>query len=87
MNLLNKEKHEFVPPDGVIFPETEATAFEGESMFNLLQREMKQARIHMEFVNTPIYNSAYIEGINNLYEFDAGKLSGWRHSLWSRLTR
>ena len=35
----------------------------------------------MEFVNTPIYNSAYIEGINNLYEFDAGELSGWMYCV------
>ena len=26
---------------------------------------------------TPIYNSAYIEGIANLYEFDVGNESGW----------
>lgn len=26
--------------------------------------------------DTPVYNSAYIEGIHNLYEFDVGKLSG-----------
>ena len=77
MNLLNKEKHELVPTNGVIFPEAYVTVYEGESVFNILQREMKRAKIHMEFVNTPIYNSAYIEGINNLYEFDAGELSGW----------
>jgi hypothetical protein len=33
----------------------------------------------MDFRNTPIYNSAYIMGINNLYEFDAGELSGWMY--------
>ncbi|MDR2296437.1 MAG: DUF4430 domain-containing protein, partial [Clostridiales Family XIII bacterium] len=37
--------------------------------------------IHMEFENTPIYNSAYIEGINNLYEFDAGELTGWMYKV------
>ena len=39
-----------------------------ESVFNVLQREMRKAGIHMEFEDTPMYNSAYIEGINNLYE-------------------
>ena len=80
-NLLNKEKHELVPADGVIFPATEVTAYEGESVFNILQRTMKQERIHMAFRNTPIYNSAYIEAINNLYEFDAGELSGWMYCV------
>ena len=28
---------------------------------------------------TPAYNSAYIEGINNIYEFDGGELSGWTY--------
>ena len=78
---LNPDKTELVPEDGVIFPPTVVTFYEGESVFNVLQREMKRALIHLEFVNTPIYNSAYIEGINNLYEFDCGSLSGWMYSV------
>ena len=35
----------------------------------------------MEFENTPMYNSAYIEGIHNLYEFDCGELSGWMYKV------
>ncbi|MCL1835186.1 MAG: DUF4430 domain-containing protein [Oscillospiraceae bacterium] len=81
MNLLNNEKHELVPADGVIFPATAVTAYEGESVFNILQREMRRAGIHMTFRNTPIYNSAYIEAINNLYEFDVGELSGWMYKV------
>ena len=57
------------------------TFYEGESVFNVLQRTCKQQKIHMEFSNTPIYNSAYIEGIHNLYEFDVGNLSGWMYKV------
>ncbi|MDR0425014.1 MAG: DUF4430 domain-containing protein, partial [Clostridiales Family XIII bacterium] len=78
---LDPDKHELVPADGIIYPPTKVTFYEGESVFNLLQREMKRAKIHMEFVNTPIYNSAYIEGINNIYEFDVGELSGWVYNV------
>ncbi|MDR1247648.1 MAG: DUF4430 domain-containing protein [Clostridiales Family XIII bacterium] len=81
MKLIDKEKHELVPADGVIFPATTVNFNDGESVFNILQREMKRAKIHMEFENTPIYNSAYIEGINNLYEFDVGELSGWMYKV------
>ncbi len=81
MKHLDKEKVELVPEDGVIFPATSVTFYEGESVFNVLLREMKKNRIHMEFENTPIYNSAYIEGINNLYEFDCGELSGWMYKV------
>jgi hypothetical protein len=65
----------------VIFPATKVTAYEGESVFNVLQREMRLAGIHMTFRNTPIYNSAYLEAINNIYEFDAGELSGWMYCV------
>ena len=72
MAWLDPEKTELVPEDGVIYAEKTVTFYQGESVFNLLLREMKKHKIHMEFVNTPIYNSAYIEGINNIYEFDCG---------------
>ncbi len=81
MKHIDKEKEELVPEDGIIFPATEVTFYEGESVFNVLRREMKKAKIHMEFRNTPMYNSAYIEGINNLYEFDVGELSGWMYKV------
>ncbi len=81
MDWLDPEKAEMVPEDGVIFPTATVTFYEGESVFHVLQREMKKAKIHMEFSNTPIYNSAYIEGIHNLYEFDCGELSGWMYKV------
>ena len=70
-----------VPDDGVILAPVSVTFYEGESVFNVLQRVCKQNAIHMEFENTPMYNSAYIEGIHNLYEFDCGELSGWMYSV------
>jgi hypothetical protein len=81
MDWLEAEKTELVPADGVIFPATQVTFYEGESVFNVLLREMKKAGIHMEYVNVPMYNSAYIEGIHNLYEFDCGELSGWMYKV------
>ncbi|MDR0445500.1 MAG: DUF4430 domain-containing protein [Oscillospiraceae bacterium] len=81
MDLLDREKWELVPEDGVILAETTAVFYEGESVFDVLRREMKLAGIHLEFMNTPIYNSAYIEGMNNLYEFDVGELSGWMYKV------
>lgn len=78
---LDGEKADIVPKDGIIYAEKQITFYEGESVFNLLLREMKQNKIHMEFVDTPIYNSAYIEGIANLYEFDCGELSGWMYKV------
>lgn len=81
LSLLNKDKKDLVPKDGIIFKEKKVAFYEGESVFDLLLREMKNNKIHMEFSNTPIYNSAYIEGIANLYEFDCGELSGWMYKV------
>ena len=78
---LNPEKTELVPEGGVILPAQTVTFYEGESVFNVLQRTCKQNSIHMEFSNTPMYNSAYIEGIHNLYEFDCGEGSGWMYKV------
>ncbi|QIB69650.1 DUF4430 domain-containing protein [Aminipila butyrica] len=81
ISALDPEKVELVPTSGAILATATVTFYEGESVFNVLQREMKKNKIHMEFVNTPLYNSAYIEGINNLYEFDCGELSGWMYKV------
>lgn len=78
---LDPDKVELVPADGVLFTVADVVFFEGESVFNVLQRTMKQNKQHLEFVQTPLYNSAYIEGICNLYAFDAGALSGWMYSV------
>ena len=81
MDWLDPEKVELVPEDGWILEPMQVTFYEGESVFNVLQRTCKQQGIHMEFENTPMYNSAYIEGIHNLYEFDCGELSGWMYKV------
>lgn len=81
MSMLKPEKKELIPADGVILSERQVEFFEGETVFNLLKRELKKNKIHMEFVNTPVYNSAYIEGIANIYEYDCGELSGWMYRV------
>ena len=81
MDLCDPAKKDLVPADGWILKPVTVTFYEGESVFNLLRRVCKQQKIHMEFENTPIYNSAYIEGIHNLYEFDVGELSGWMYKV------
>lgn len=78
---LDPDKRELVPSDGVILAPTQVTFYEGESVFDVLQRVCKEKGIHMESSWTPIYNSAYIEGIHNLYEFDCGELSGWMYRV------
>ena len=81
MDDLKSGKADIVPADGVLLPETTVAFSEGDTVFDVLQRVCRAQGIHMESTWTPAYNSAYIEGIGNLYEFDCGELSGWMYSV------
>ena len=79
-DALPSEKRELIG-DGEIFPAQTVHFSEGESVFDVLKRVAQREKIHMEFSHTPVYDSNYIEGINNLYEFDCGATSGWIYSV------
>jgi hypothetical protein len=81
MDWLAEGKESLVPEDGWLLTPYTDVFYEGESVFNVLRRVCKQQKIHLEFENTPLYDSAYIEGIGNLYEFDCGEQSGWMYSV------
>ena len=81
MDKLHKSKKEIIPDDGWILKPVTVTFNEGESVFDVLKQVCKDNKIQLEFSFTPIYNSAYIEGINNLYEFDCGSISGWTYKV------
>ena len=81
LDQLDPDKLEMVPSGGVILAKTTVTFYEGESVFDVLQRLCQEKGIHMEASWTPIYNSAYVEGIHNLYEYDCGNLSGWMYRV------
>ncbi len=74
---LSSEKLDILPKDGVILKAVTVEFSAGESVFDVLQRVCRENNIHLEASWTPAYDSAYIEGIGNLYEFDCGQLSGW----------
>lgn len=81
LSNLDPDKLELVPSNGVILEPTQVTFYDGESVFDVLQRVCREKGIHIESSWTPIYNSAYVEGIHNLYEFDCGELSGWMYRV------
>ena len=78
---LDPEKLELLPDDDMIIAKCTVSFTDGESVYDLLVRETKARKIHMEASYTPVYDSAYIEGIGNLYEFDCGEGSGWTYSV------
>lgn len=78
---LRDEK--YVPADGVILPKTEYTVGEGDTVFDVLSRAVREQKIHMEYqgANENAFGSVYIEGINHSYEFSCGALSGWMYRV------
>lgn len=78
---VKEAKRAFVPQYGVILAPTTINLNKGDSVYDILVRATKKYGIQMESSYTPIYSSYYIEGINQLYEFDAGSLSGWMYSV------
>ena len=77
------QSDEFVPPDGVILPETEYVLREGDSVFDILDRAVRYNRIQMEYqgADQNSFGSVYIQGIHYLYEFSCGPLSGWMYMV------
>ena len=81
IDRLDPEKHSLIPSGGILYEREEVAFSEGDTVFDVLLREMTEAGIHMEFAKTPVYGNVYIEGIGNFYEFDCGELSGWMYRV------
>lgn len=81
MGDLKAGKEPYVPSSGVILGTSTIEFTEGETVFDVLKRACTRGGIQLEYTYTPAYGSYYIQGINNLYEFDCGKESGWMYKV------
>ncbi|MFE3574343.1 S-layer homology domain-containing protein [Lysinibacillus sp. NPDC059133] len=59
--------------------ETKVELYPGETVFDVLKRVTKQNGIALSYRETQY--GTYIDGINGLYEFDRGPLSGWMYRV------
>lgn len=78
---LDTAKASYVPDDGVILAPTQVSFEVGETVFDVLKRVCDACDIQIEYSWTPMYDSYYIEGIHQLYEFDCGPQSGWMYKV------
>ncbi|NAP00753.1 DUF4430 domain-containing protein [Halomonas sp. MG34] len=60
---------------GQIVPQTRVERKEGDTILDITRRVLKQKGI--QFSVTGSNSTAYVQGIDNLYEFDEGQNSGW----------
>lgn len=75
---IEKYKLDSLPSDGVILKPYTCEIKEGDTVFSILERVLVLEEIQYEYNKT---TNVYIEGINNLYEFDCGELSGWMYKV------
>lgn len=80
-DIFDKTKASCVPSDGWILREMTVEFKKGQTVFDVLKNVTRTRAIQMEYSFTALYGSYYIEGINNLYEFDCGELSGWEYCV------
>ena len=78
---MQEGKAALVPEDGVMLEATEVEFTAGESVFDVFRKVLRKEKIHFEYVDASAYDSVYIEGIGNIYEFDCGPQSGWMFSV------
>lgn len=78
---LTPGKEGNVPANGTILATSTVAFNEGDTVFEVLVAACRAAEIQMEYTFSALYGSNYIEGINNLYEFDCGEESGWMYKV------
>lgn len=81
LDELKGDKADLVPETGQLLEEIEVEFEAGESVFDVFRKVLKEEKIHFEYTDASVYDSVYIEGIGNLYEFDCGEQSGWMFSV------
>lgn len=65
-----------IPTDGVILAETEFPLGMGDTVLDVLTRAAKANGLRMD-----VSGAGYVAGIQYLYEFDFGDLSGWMYQV------
>lgn len=70
---------EVVPSNGIVLPPTKIEFKDGETVFDALKQVTRENNIQMQYEGSK--GNPYIKGINNLYEFDGGPISGWMYCV------
>lgn len=78
---LKDEK--YVPKDGIILAKSEYVLRKNDTVFDALKRATRHEKIHLDFqgASENSFKSAYIKGINHIYEYSCGSLSGWMYEV------
>lgn len=79
----NLRDESYVPSDGIVMPAEKYVLREGDTAFDLLEKATRCEKIPLDYQGSEdnIYNTVYVRGINNIYEFSCGPSSGWTYTV------
>ncbi len=77
--IVGKSDSKYIPADGVILPVTKFDIEKGKTAYDILIEAARKFDIQIE--NDGTNDLAYISGINYLYEYQFGDLSGWIYHI------
>jgi len=83
LHKIQPSLHQFIPHDGTILTEQDYVLRPNDNVFSIVNRAVRHHKIQMEYqgADANAYKSVYIEGIQYLYEFSCGPLSGWMYAV------
>lgn len=76
--------NDFIPDDGVIIDKETYHVSEGDTVYDVLLTAANENNLPLD--NRGADGAAYIAGLNCLYEFDYGPLSGWMYRVNGEFT-
>lgn len=77
----NLKYEKYVPQSGIILDDYVMVLRKDDTVYDVLNRAVRHHKIQMECVYSANYDSIYVQGINQLYEFSCGELSGWMYKV------
>lgn len=83
LDKIKASLHEYIPEDGTILAEQQFVLRPGDNVFSIVNRAVRHHKIQMEYqgADANAFKSIYIQGIQYLYEFSCGPLSGWMYEV------
>ena len=83
LHKIKPSLHQYIPQDGTILTEQNYVLRPNDTVFSIVNRAVRHHKLQMEYQGADLnaYNSVYIQGIQYLYEFSCGPLSGWMYEV------
>lgn len=77
------QQRKYVPANGIIIGASKYTIEKGDTAWTATRKALQKNNVHFEYEGEGEsgYGSIYVEGINHIYEKQAGSLSGWMYAV------